>query len=127
MCDFLQTFDLFFRTLFVFVLVGLGSRRLVHFGVTRDSTDPWLAHQLREATPFGEEPRGLIRDNGRKDSRLFTGVASGTGIEMLRMPYRAPRGNAICERLLGSVRRECLDYFLILSERYLHRVMREYH
>ena len=57
---------------------------------------------------------------------LFARVASGTGIEVLRTPYGAPKANAICERFLGSVRRECLDYFLILSERHLHRVMKEY-
>jgi len=65
-CDFLQTYDLFFRTLFVFVIIELGSRRLVHFGVTRNPTDAWLAQQLREATPFGVGPRYLIRDNDRK-------------------------------------------------------------
>lgn len=125
-CDFLQTYDLFFRTLFVFVIIELGSRRLVHFGVTRNPTDAWVAQRLREATPFGEEPRYLIRDNDRKYGRLFARVASGTGIEILRTPYGAPKANAICERFLGSVRRECLDHFLVLSERHLHRVMKEY-
>jgi putative transposase len=56
-CDFLQTYDLFFRTVFVFVIIELGSRRIVHFGVTRNPTDQWTAQQLREATPFGEGPR----------------------------------------------------------------------
>jgi putative transposase len=125
-CDLLQTFDLFFRTLFVFVIIELDSRRLVHFGVTRNPTDAWLAQQLREATPFSQGPRYLIRDNDSKYGRLFARVASGTGIEVLRTPYGAPKANAICERFLGSVRRECLDHFLILSERHLHRLMKEY-
>lgn len=125
-CDFLQTYDLFFRTLFVFVIIELASRRLVHFGVTRNPTDAWVAQRLREATPFGEGLRYLIRDNDRKYGKLFARVASGTGIVILRAPYGAPRANAICERFLGSVRRECLDPFLILSERHLHRVMKEY-
>jgi putative transposase len=125
-CDFLQTYDLFFRTLFVFVIIELGSRRLVHYGVTRNPTDAWVAQQLREATPFAQGPCYLIRDNDRKYGRLFTRVASGTGIEVLRTPYGAPKANAICERFLGSVRRECLDYFLIMSERHLHRLMQEY-
>jgi putative transposase len=125
-CGFLQTYDLFFRTVFVFVIIELGSRRLIHYGVTRNPTDPWVAQQLREATPFGEAPRYLIRDNDRKYGRLFARVASGTGIEVLRTPYGAPKANAICERFLGSVRRECLDHFLILGERQLHRVMKEY-
>jgi putative transposase len=125
-CDFLQTYDLLFRSLFVFFIIDLGSRRLVHFGVTRNPTDAWVAQQLREATPFSQGPRYLIRDNDNKYGARFTRIAVGTRIEVLRTPYGAPRANAICERFLGSVRRECLDYFLILSERHLHRVMREY-
>jgi transposase InsO family protein len=125
-CDFLQTYDLLFRSLFVFVIIELGSRRLVHFGATRNPTDAWLAQQLREATPFGDGPRYLIRDNDRKYGNAFARVASGTGIEVLQTPYGAPRANAICERFLASVRRECLDHFLILSEWHLHRTMKQY-
>ena len=125
-CDFLQTYDVFFRSIFLFVIIELGSRRLVHFGVTRNPTDPWNAQQLREATPFGEGPRYLIGDHDRKYGQSFARVASGTGIEIVRTPYRAPRANAVCERFLGSVRRECLDHFLILSEPHLHRAMKDY-
>jgi transposase InsO family protein len=125
-CDFLQTYDLFFRAVFVFVIIELGSRRLVHYGVTRHPTDAWVAQQLREATPIAQGPRYLIRDNDRKYGSSFARVAAGTGMEVLRTPYGAPKANAICERFVGSVRRECLDYFLILSERHLHRVMKGY-
>ena len=103
-CDFLQTYDLFFRTIFVFVIIELGSRRMVHFGVTRNPTDAWVAQQLREATPFGEGPWFLIRDNDNKYGVSFAAVAAGTGIEVLRTPYEAPKANAHCERFLGSVR-----------------------
>jgi putative transposase len=123
-CDFLQTYDIFFRTVFVFVIIELGSRRVVHFGVTRNPTDKWAAQQLREATPFGAGPRYLIRDNDKKYGDSFEQVAAG--IEVLKTPYRAPKANAICERFLGSLRRECLDYVLILSERHLYRVVKEY-
>jgi len=73
-CDFLQTYDIFFRTVFVFVIIELGSRRVVHFRVTRNPADRWVAQQLREATPFGEGPRYLIRDNDDKygDCLLYT-------------------------------------------------------
>ena len=125
-CDFLQTCDIFFCTVFVFVIVEFGSRRVVHSGVTRNAIDQWTAQQLREATPFGEGPRFLIRDNDDKFGPSFARVAKGTGIEVLKTPYRAPRANAICERFLGSLRRECLDHFLILSERHLYRVVIEY-
>ena len=123
-CDFLQTYDVLFRTVFVFVIIELGSRRVVHFGVTRNPTDQWTAQQLREATPFGEKPRFLIRDNDSKFGPSFERVAAE--IEVLKTPYRAPKANAICERFLGSLRRECLDHFLILSERHLYRLVKEY-
>jgi putative transposase len=107
--DFLQTYDLFFRAIFVFVVIELGSRRLLHFGVSRSPSDAWVAQQLREATPFGQGPRFLIRDNDDKFGQAFDRVADGTDIEVLTTPYQAPKANAICERFLGSVRRECLD------------------
>jgi transposase InsO family protein len=84
----------------------------------------WVAQQLREATPFAEGPRFLIRDNDRKYGASFARVAKGTGIEVLRTPYGAPKANAICERFLGSLRRECLDHILILGEGHLHRAVR---
>jgi putative transposase len=125
-CDFLQTYDALFRTLFVFVIVELGSRRVVHFNVTRQPTDAWVAQQLREATPFGDRPSYLIHDNDGKFGSRVAAVADGSDIEILLTPVEAPRANAICERFIGSVRRECLDHFLILNERHLHRVMKEY-
>jgi putative transposase len=64
--DSLQTYDVFFRALFVFIIIELSNRRLMPFGVTCHPTDKWLAQQLRQATPFGEDPRFLIRDNDRK-------------------------------------------------------------
>jgi putative transposase len=100
-CDFLQTYDLLFRTIFVFVVIELSSRRLVHFGVTRSPGDAWVAQQLREATPFGEGPRFLIRDNDNKFGDAFAQVADGSGIEVLTTPYQTPKANAICERFLG--------------------------
>jgi putative transposase len=125
-CDFLQTYDFLFRALYVFVIVELGSRRVVHAAVTRHPTDAWVAQQLREATPFGEKPRFLIRDRDGKYGETFRRVAEGTNIDVLLTPVRAPQANAICERFWGSLRRECLDYFILLGERHLYRVVGEY-
>jgi len=125
-CDFLQVTDLCFRSLFAFVIVEHASRRVVHVGVTRHPTDTWVAQQLREATPFGTGPRFLIRDNDRKYGAQFARVAAGSRIEVLRTPVRTPRANGLCERFIGSVRRECLDHLLILHERHLGQVLREY-
>ena len=94
--------------------------------VTRAPTDPWVAQQLREATPYGQTPKYLIRDNDRKFGPSFARIATTSGIKVLRTPYRTPRANAVCERFLGSVRRECLDHFLILNEKQLHRLLKNY-
>jgi putative transposase len=123
-CDFVQTYDVFFRAMVVFVIIELESRKVVHVNVTRSPSDVWVAQQLREATPFGESPKYLIRDNDREYGEHFANVAAE--IEILRTPVRAPRANAYCERFIGSLRRECLDHILILSERQLRRLVNEY-
>src|SRR4051812_5719134 len=125
-CDFLPVTDLLFRPLHAFVVIAHESRRVVHVGVTRHQTDAWVAQQLREATPLGERPRYLIRDNDRKYGPTFSRVAKVSGITEVRTAYRSPRQNATCERFLGSVRRECLDALLVLGEGHLRRVLREY-
>jgi len=125
-CDFLPITDALFRPVYAFFVIALGSRRVVHVGVTRHPTDAWVAQQLREATPFGQHPRYLIRDNDRKYGGAFAAVAAVSGITELRTAYRAPRQNATCERFLGSVRRECLDQLLVLGEAHLRRVLRDY-
>ena len=99
---------------------------MIHVNVTRTPTDLWAAQQLREATPYGERPRYLIRDTDHKFGPSFARVALATGIKVLRTPYRTPQANAICERFLGSVRRECLDHFLIFHEKQLHRLLKAY-
>ncbi len=125
-CDFLPVTDLLFRSLYAFFIIELHSRRVIHVGVTRSPTDAWTAQQLREATAYGVGPKYLIRDNDGKFGVGFARIAQTSRIEILTTPYFAPRANAICERFLGSVRRECLDHLLILHEKQLHRVLNAY-
>jgi putative transposase len=125
-CDFLQVTDLFFRPIFAFFLIELKSRKVVHVNVTRTPTDSWVAQQLREATPYGEGPKYLIRDNDCKFGPSFARVAMTSNVNVLRTPYRTPRANAVCERFLGSVRRECLNHFFILQEKQLQRLLKAY-
>jgi transposase InsO family protein len=125
-CDFLQLYDALFRPIFAFFFVVHGTREVVHFNVTRRPTDAWVAQQLREATPYCHGPRYLIRDNDDKFGKRFAAVAKGTEIKVVKIPSRSPDLNAICERFLGSVRRECLDHVIILSERQLRCVLEEY-
>ena len=99
---------------------------MIHVGVTRSPTDPWVAQQLREATPYGQVPKYLICDNDSKFGSFFARVATTSAIEILHTPYHAPRANAICERFLRSVRQECLDHLLIFHEKQLQRVLTLY-
>ena len=125
-CDFLPVTDLLFRSLSAFFIIELHSRKVIHVGVTRSPTDAWTTQQLREATAFGQGPKYLIRDHDGKFGVGFARLAKTSHIEMLTIPYHAPRANAICERFLGSVRRECLDHLFILQEKQLHRVLQAY-
>jgi len=125
-CDFVQTYDLFFRTIFLFFIVEHGSRRVVHAGVTRNPTDEWVAQQVRNATPFGEGPRFLICDNDDKFGPCFEQAVEGAGIDLIHTPPYAPKANSICERFIGSVRRECFDHILILSDKHVRRIIHEY-
>jgi transposase InsO family protein len=125
-CDFTVVHDLLFRTFYIFVIIELQTRRIVHTAVTTSPTDAWVAQQLREATPWGEAPKYLIRDNDSKYGEQFASVAKSTGIEELKTPFHAPKANAFCERCIGSLKRECLDHLLIFHRNQLRRVVTEY-
>ena len=125
-CDFIQTFDLWFRPIFAFVVVHIGTRAVVHVNATYHPTERWTTQQLREATAFGDGPRFLVRDNDAKYGETFDALARASGIAVKRTPRRAPMANAFCERFIGSVRRECLDHVLVLGVGHLRRVLREY-
>ena len=125
-CDFTQVYDILFRSLFVFVIMEHASRRIMHVAVTSTPSDAWVAQQLREATPWGEGPKYLIRDNDKKYGQKFSIVAVGTGIKEVRTSIGAANMNAICERYMGTLRRECLDHMIILNEKHLDGMVREF-
>ncbi|MEP7286689.1 MAG: integrase core domain-containing protein [Chloroflexota bacterium] len=111
-CDFVQTYDVCFRSIFLFFIIEHGSRRVVSVGITRSPNDVWLAQQMREATPFGVGLWFLIGDNAANYGTLFEHAVAGAAIELIYTPPYAPKANALCERFVGSVRRECLDFAL---------------
>ena len=125
-CDYLQVYDVWFRPIFAFFIVDVNAKRVVHVAVTRAPTQTWTAQQLRNATPFGHGPEFIIRDRDDKFGAAFDRVAKGAGTRVLRTAVQAPLMNAVCERFLGSVRRECLDHIVILSEAHLRHVLGEY-
>ena len=125
-CDFTTVNSLFFKPLYAFVIMEHESRKIIHTAVTLNPTDEWTAQRLREATPWGNRPKYLIRDNDSKFGKQFSTVAKGSGIEELKTPFHAPKANAHCERLIGSMKRECLDHFLIFNQYQLKRIVTEF-
>ncbi len=125
-CDFVQVYDIWFRSLFAFVVLDVNAKEVVHVAVTREPSERWTAQQLRNATPFGTGPKFLIRDRDAKFGADFDRAAKGAGIRVLKTAVRTPLMNSVCERFLGSVRRECLDHVIILGEDHLRAVLAEY-
>jgi len=107
--DLLTVQTLTFKTLYVLVFLSHARRELVHLNVTANPTAAWVWRQLIAATPWARTPRYLVRDRDAVYGRDFVRRACGLGIETLLTPVRAPRANAVAERLVGTLRRECLD------------------
>jgi transposase InsO family protein len=125
-CDFTVAYDWLFRPIYIFVIMELRKRRIIHIGVTESPTDKWTTQQLREATPLGEHPKYLIRDRDSKYGSQFSALATHSGIEVIQTPFRTPQANAFCERFMGSLKRECLDHTLVLHQIQLKRLVNEY-
>lgn len=116
-----------FRVLYVFVLMEIGTRRIVHFNVTARPTAAWTLQQLREAVMSDHSYRFIIHDRDSIFSAdLDEELRSSFGLRVLRTPVRAPQANAYCERLIGTMRRECLDFMIPFSEKHLRRLLQEW-
>jgi transposase InsO family protein len=125
-CDFTVVHDLFFRPIYLLVVMHLATRQIKHFNLTRNPSDTWMAQQMREISAWSEGPLFLICDNDAVFGVGFEETAKRMGTEVVHTPFYTPQANGHCERLVGSVKRECLDYMLIFHERQLRRVMKEY-
>ena len=124
--DFLVVPTVRFRLLYVWFVIGHGRRKILHFGVTAHPTSSWVMQQLREAFPNDAAPRFLIYDNDSIFSERVTESIKKIGIEPQRTAFRSPWQNGIAERWVGSARRELLDHVIVLSEKHLHRLLRDY-
>ena len=124
-CDFFVV-TATFKVLCVFVVVEHATRRILHFNITRHPTGDWTLQQLREAIPANRPYGYLIRDRDAKFSSWLDESIRRLRLQILRTPVRAPKANAICERTIGTIRRECLDYLIPLGERHLHRILAEW-
>ena len=116
------TFDL----LFAFLVLGHGRRQLLWFEVTRHPTAEWLARQITEAFPWNLAPAYLVRDNDRAYGHVFTSRVRAMGIRDRPISPGSPWQNGSAERLIGTLRCECLNQMLIFSETHLRRILSAY-
>jgi len=115
-----------FRLLYGFLVLRHDRRRVVHFNVTAHPTADWVARQVKEAFPFGEAPRYLIRDRDAAYGEGFRECLESMGIEEVRTAPRSPWQNPFVERLIGTLRRECLDHVIVFGESHLRHILSRY-
>jgi putative transposase len=129
-CDFLTVDTVFLQRLYVLFFIQLHTRRVHLAGVTANPTGAWVAQQARNLAATLDDDatavRFLIRDRDSKFTRPFDDVWRAVGAEVIRTPIQAPNANAVAERWVGTVRRECLDHLLIAGRRQLLRVLHHY-
>jgi len=126
-CDFFVVPTVTFRLLFCFVVLSHSRRRIVHFNATRYPSAEWTTQQIVEAFPGDDtEPRFLIRDRDGIYGDRFRKKAEVMDIEEVLIAPHSPWQNPYCERVIGSIRRECFDHVIVLGEKHLLRIMREY-
>ena len=124
--DFFVVVTATFRVFYVFVVLEVGTRRIVHWNVTAHPTAEWTVQQFRMVVPGDQTHRFMIHDRDTIYSEQVDRTLEAMGLAVLKTPVRVPQANAFCERLIGTIRRECLDFVISLSERHLRAVLREW-
>ena len=125
-CDFFVAVTATFRMLYVFVVIEHGTRRLAHVNVTVHPTADWTLQQLREVVGDEGVHRYLIHDRDQIFVKHLDDSIRALGIEVLRSPVASPKANSVCERLIGTIRRECLDWLIPISEAHLRVILKEW-
>jgi putative transposase len=114
------------RVLFVFIVLSHERRRVIHFNITEHPTSAWTAQQIIEAFPEDRAPRYLLRDRDGIYGEYFQRRVQGIGIDEVRTAAQSPWQNPYAERVIGSIRRECLNHMIVLSEQHLRRILKSY-
>jgi transposase InsO family protein len=125
-CDFFVAVTASFRQLYVFVIIEHGARQLLHVNVTAHPSAAWTLQQLREATGWDDRYRYLLHDRDCIFSKSLDESIGRLGLTVLKSPLRSPMANAICERVIGTIRRECLDWLIPISESHLRLILKEW-
>jgi putative transposase len=122
-CDFCVVVTATFRNLYVFVVMEHATRTILHANVTGHPTAVWTLQQLRAVTPADHTYRFLVHDRDSIFSQRLNQQVQPLGLKVLKTPVRSPQANALCERLLGTLRRECLDFLIPLTENHLQHLL----
>jgi putative transposase len=123
-CDLWVAITATFRRLYVFMVIEHATRRLLHVHVTAHPTAQWTMQQFREAIPADRTYHIFIHDRDAIFSKKVDEGVRNMGLRVLKTPVRAPVANAICERVIGTLRRECLDFVIPLNARHLYRILK---
>ena len=115
-----------FRVLYVFVVLEHERRRIVHFNVTEGPSAQWTGQQLVNAFPYDSAPKYVIRDRDKIYGADFVCRVRALGIEQVLTAPRSPWQNPYCERVIGTLRRDCLDHVIVVGEQHLRRILRKY-
>jgi transposase InsO family protein len=122
-CDFFVSVTAGFQVIYVFVIMEIGTRRLVHFNVTAHPNAAWTLQQFREAINDQQGYRFLVHDRDSIYSQELDLGVKAMGVKALKTPFRSPQANSYCERLIGTIRRECLDFLIPICEGHLRRLL----
>jgi transposase InsO family protein len=115
-----------FRVLYVFLVLEHDRRRILHFNVTEGPSAPWTGQQWVNAFPYDSAPKYLIRERDKVYGSAFARRVRAMGIEQVLTAPRSPWQNPCCERVIGTLRRDCLDHVIVVREQHLRRILRKY-
>jgi putative transposase len=125
-CDFFVSVTATLRVLYVFVALEIGSRRILHVNVTDHPTAEWTIQQFREFLEYDHSYRFVVHDHDAIFSAEVDSALRDFGVRPIRTPVRTPTANAFCKRVIGTIRRECLDFIVPINERHLRSTLREF-
>ncbi|MFH2061239.1 MAG: integrase core domain-containing protein [Pseudomonadota bacterium] len=124
--DFFTVPTIDFKILYVFIVLWHEQRKVIHFNVTMNPTAQWTSQQIIEACPWNKVPKYLLRDRDGIYGKVFQDRIKNMGIEQVKTAPHSPWQNPYCERVIGSIRRDCLNHIIVLSKEHLKSILSDY-